>query len=72
MRSGKCQETLGISRAVWNISFDTTGSYLHTEIGAININASSSSTIAANEANPENPLYKGWALSPDGSWITFS
>lgn len=72
MRNGKRQQTLGISKTVWNISFDTTGSYLHTEVGAININASSSSTIAANEANPENPLYKGWTLSSDGSWITFN
>ena len=33
--SGECLQTLGIGKTLFNISFDTTGSYLHTEIGTI-------------------------------------
>src|ERR1700681_1235813 len=29
--SGECLQTLGIGKTLSNISFDTTGSYLHTE-----------------------------------------
>lgn len=35
--SCECLQTLNISKKVLNILFDTTGSYLHTEIGIITI-----------------------------------
>jgi WD40 repeat protein len=70
--SGECLQTLGIGRRLSNISFDTTGSYLRTEIGTIDIDASSASNMTPNVADPQNPRYKGWALSSDGVWITYN
>src|SRR5947199_94268 len=40
--SGECLQTLEIGKVLFNISVETTGSYLHTEIGTIAINASAS------------------------------
>jgi hypothetical protein len=39
--SGECLQTLEIGRALFNISFYTTGSCLHTEMGTIAVDASS-------------------------------
>jgi WD40 repeat protein len=70
--SGECLQTLGIGKMLFNISFDTTGLYLHTEIGTIDIDASSASNMTPNVADPPNPRYQGWALSSDGAWITYN
>jgi WD40 repeat protein len=69
--SGECLQTLDIGKALPNISVDTTGSYLHTEIGAIAIDASASNMTPC-VTNPQNPRYQGGALSPDGAWITYN
>ena len=45
---------------------DTTGSYLHTEIGTIAIDA------LASNMTPQNPRYQGGALSSDKAWITYN
>jgi WD40 repeat protein len=69
--SGACLQTLKISTVLRNISFDITGLYLHTEIGAITIGATPlvlSSTPTVTE--PQNPGYQGLALSSDKAWIT--
>jgi WD40 repeat protein len=69
--SGACLQTLKVSTVLRNISFDITGLYLHTEIGAITIGATPlvlSSTPTVTE--PQNPRYQGLALSSDGAWIT--
>ncbi|KIN09022.1 hypothetical protein OIDMADRAFT_48858 [Oidiodendron maius Zn] len=70
MASGKCLQTLTIGMISPKISFDTTGSYLYTAIGAINIDASLSST-ATKAAGAQNSRYQGWALSLDRAWITY-
>ncbi|KIM99418.1 hypothetical protein OIDMADRAFT_56552 [Oidiodendron maius Zn] len=70
--SGECLQTLGISKVLTNISFDTTGSYLHTEIGAINIEAASASTIPLDATSSQNLQCQGWGLSLDGAWITYN
>ena len=71
--SGACLQTLVIGKALFNISFDITGSYLHTEIGTIALKASSSSSSRApSVTDPQSPRYKGWALSSDGEWITYN
>jgi WD40 repeat protein len=57
--SGECLQTLDIGKALFNISVDTTGSYLYTEIGTIAIDVSAS-------------RYQGGALSSDGAWITYN
>jgi WD40 repeat protein len=69
--SGKCLQTLSIGKTLFNISIDTTGLYLHTEIGTIVINASTTSSMKPNVMDPQNARYKGWGLSLDGAWITY-
>jgi WD40 repeat protein len=66
---GDCLQTLNIRLGCKNISFDTTGSYLHVSTGTIRIGASQSvsSTIAIDSQTPE---YKGLGLSSDRTWIT--
>jgi WD40 repeat protein len=69
--SGACLQTLKVGKVLRNISFDTTGLYLHTEIGTISINATLlilNSTPTVTE--PENPKYQGLAFSSDSAWIT--
>jgi WD40 repeat protein len=70
--SGKCLQTLDIGKALFNISIDTTSSYLHTEIGTIAINTSASNRTPYITTNPQNSRYQGWALSSDGAWITYN
>jgi WD40 repeat protein len=71
-RSGKCLHTLEIGKALFNISFDTTGSSLHTEFGTFAIDASSASNMTPSATDPQKPRYQGWTLSPDGAWITYN
>ena len=69
-------QTLVIGKALSNISFNITGSYLHTEIGTIVLEASLSSLSSLNRApsvtDPQSPQYQGQALSSDGEWITYN
>jgi hypothetical protein len=51
--SGKCLQTLSISSAIFHISFDTTGSYIHASIGTIAIDASSNSNMTPKVINPQ-------------------
>ncbi|KAI9778247.1 MAG: hypothetical protein M1839_008271 [Geoglossum umbratile] len=67
--NGKCLQTLSIGKALFNISIDTTGLYLHTEIGTIAIDVSTTSTPSATD--PKCSQHKGWGLSSDGAWITY-
>jgi WD40 repeat protein len=67
--SGKCLQTLEVGTTLFNISFDTTGSRLYTEIGAILIDALALN-MAPSVTNPQNPRYQGGGLSSDGAWIT--
>ncbi|KAF7504607.1 hypothetical protein GJ744_002034 [Endocarpon pusillum] len=70
--SGQCLQTLDIGKTLSNLSFDTTGSYLHTDIGTIIIKVSSASNILQRKTDPEIPQYQGAALSSDGTWITYN
>ncbi|OCK95110.1 uncharacterized protein K441DRAFT_558120 [Cenococcum geophilum 1.58] len=65
--SGDCLQTLEIGKALAKISFDGTSSYLRTEIGTIDINASSALNTTPSVIDPQNPRYRGRALSPDGA-----
>ena len=69
--SGECLHTLEIGKLLFNISFDTTGSYLYTEIGTIAVNALTSN-MTPSVTDLQNPRYQGWALSSDGAWITYN
>jgi WD40 repeat protein len=68
--SGECLQTIKIGKTLINISFDYTGSNLHTEIGTIVINAAS--CIKPSATYPQSPQYQGGALSSDGVWITYN
>jgi WD40 repeat protein len=70
--SGECLQTLGIGKVLFIILFDSTGSYLHTEIGTIAINGSSASNITSSVTDPQKPRYQGAGLSSDGAWITYN
>ena len=70
--SGKCLRTLQIGKALLDISFNATGSCLHTEIGSIAISASSPLHAISNTTEPQGPLYQGAGLSSDGAWITYN
>jgi WD40 repeat protein len=50
--SGECLQTLGIGKDILNISFDSTGSYLHTEIGTIAIDGSPALNITPSVTGP--------------------
>jgi WD40 repeat protein len=71
--SGECLQTLVIGKTLFRISFDITGSYLHTEIGTIALEALlSSSNRASTVTDPQSPQYQGQALSSNGEWITYN
>jgi WD40 repeat protein len=69
--SGACLQTLSIGKALYRISFDITGLYLHTDIGTIDATLSSSITLPTI-SEPYNAQYQGLALSSDGVWITYN
>ncbi|KAF1959162.1 HET-domain-containing protein [Byssothecium circinans] len=68
--SGACLQTLSIGKRLLRISFDITDSYLHTDIGTIDIRALSGSPSLPTISEPCSPQYQGLALSADGVWIT--
>jgi len=70
--SGECLQTLYIGKALSNISIDTTGLHLYTEIGTIAIDASMALNMTPSVTDPRNPQYQGWGLSSDGAWITYN
>ena len=61
--SGECLSTLRIGLALVNISFDTTDTCLHTEIGTI--------MIGTNSVSTTTPRYQRAALSPERAWLTY-
>ncbi|KAF7505108.1 hypothetical protein GJ744_001248 [Endocarpon pusillum] len=70
--SGECLQTLDIRSLFFNISFDTTDSYLHTGMGIIAINASSALDKTPHVTKSQGPRYQGWGLSSDRAWITYN
>jgi WD40 repeat protein len=70
--SGACLQTLDVGKVLSNISFDTTSSYLHTEIGTITISATPFVSSRPTVIEHRNPRYEGLALSSDGAWITYN
>lgn len=62
---------------LFGMSFDTTSSYLHTEISTIAVDTESDSIIIPIITDPQKPRYQGWvisseAISSDGVWITYN
>ena len=69
---GACLQTLEVGKVLYNISFDVTGSYLHTEIGNVAVDASSTSNEILDGVERHNPQYQGVGLSANGEWITWN
>ncbi|XTI83927.1 hypothetical protein V2W45_1207031, partial [Cenococcum geophilum] len=70
--SGACLQTLDVGKMLYNMSFDTTGSYLHTNIGTVALDTMSTSNIPADSKGPQNPQYQGVGLSSNDEWITWN
>ena len=71
--SGECLQTPEVGKTLYRISFDISDSYLHTEIGTINISSAlSHSRPHPPNPKPQSPQYRGLALSSDGVWITYN
>ncbi|KAF2685394.1 hypothetical protein K458DRAFT_301273 [Lentithecium fluviatile CBS 122367] len=68
--SGALLRTFSIGKPLKRIEFDTTGLYLHTSIGAIDIRARLGLPLLPTISEPRSPQYQGLALSTDGVWIT--
>jgi WD40 repeat protein len=67
-RSGACLQTLQVSKHLENVSFDSTGSFLHTAIGTIALQSAEGSSMA-DVTESEQPLNVAISLSPDSIWI---
>ena len=67
-----CLQTLEVGKVLYNISFDVTGSYLHTDIGNVAVDASSTSNEILDGVERHNPQYQGVGLSAYREWITWN
>ncbi len=68
--SGECLQMLSIGKELDDISFDTTGLYLHTDIGTVTVDAPAASNVTPGKIEHQNPRYQGVGLSPNGEWVT--
>jgi WD40 repeat protein len=66
--SGACLQILYIGRILESLSFDSTSSFLHSDIGTIAMHSLGTTSEAA-AVDPEHSLYPGTSLSSDHVWI---
>ncbi|KAI7970505.1 hypothetical protein EIK77_005223 [Talaromyces pinophilus] len=69
-KTGRCLQTLNIGRFASVKSFDTTNSYLELDVGLFRL--SLVSDIGLAEPNHEVPLFEGYSVSSDRTWITWN
>ncbi|KAF1952617.1 hypothetical protein CC80DRAFT_422011, partial [Byssothecium circinans] len=69
--SGKHLQTLQVDRSLHDLSFDSTGYCLHTEIGAIVIGDPTAPNWTTAVTEPPPPQHQCTALSSDNTWITY-
>jgi WD40 repeat protein len=67
--SGVCLQTLSVDRRITSLSFDSTGSYLHTDVGTIDIDSSETSSLV-DLAEPKQCQWLGVGVGSNGMWIT--
>ncbi|KAF2802631.1 uncharacterized protein BDZ99DRAFT_401349, partial [Mytilinidion resinicola] len=70
--SGECPQTLSIGKPLQRISFDISGTYLHTDIGTIEICVPLGSSPLLSHSEPQSPQCHGLALSADRVWIIYN
>ncbi|KAH7371172.1 WD40-repeat-containing domain protein, partial [Pyrenochaeta sp. MPI-SDFR-AT-0127] len=71
--NGKCLQTFTTCNVPYRISFDTTGSYLHTTAGTLNLDltrSGSASNITPKTKDTQDLEFRGFGLSAD-NWITY-
>jgi hypothetical protein len=68
--NGKCLQSLNVGVTVDKISFDITGSYIHTKIGAFVVDTSSASYLPLDSIQCQYPRCEGVGLSSNRAWIT--
>jgi WD40 repeat protein len=66
--NGNCEWTFCVCEIYRTISFDTTGSRLHTDYGILNLVRAPSSQLVS-VVGPNDFQYRGFSLSPDREWI---
>jgi WD40 repeat protein len=66
--SGACLQTLQVGTDLENVSFDSTGSFLHTTIGTIALQSIGGSSME-DIAQHKRPLHVATNFSVDGVWI---
>jgi WD40 repeat protein len=69
--SGVCLQMLKVKKALNEISFDTTGLHLYTEVGAITFQAPLLLNTTLIATTPQGLQYQGGGLSSDRAWITY-
>jgi WD40 repeat protein len=70
--SGDCIQIFSVNRASFNISFDTTDSYLHTDYGTVAVDALSVLDRTPDTIVRQVPQYQDVGLSPNRDWITYN
>jgi WD40 repeat protein len=69
--SGECRQTVNVESLLYNISFDITGWYLHTDVGLLALDVSQASNTALDKAGRQNLQHRGAGLNSNGEWISF-
>ncbi|KAF2734271.1 WD40 repeat-like protein [Polyplosphaeria fusca] len=72
MGSGECLHTVNVERAMYRISFDSSGKHLYTDSGLVDISTLSTSAPASISAETQTAQYQHVALSATGIWITYN
>ncbi|KIM95286.1 hypothetical protein OIDMADRAFT_183875 [Oidiodendron maius Zn] len=75
--TGQCCQRINVCKGFRSISFDRTGSCLHTDIGTIILRPSLSLLSAAPSSlrpyqSPQEPSFRGYSISLDGAWIMWN
>ncbi|KAF2737041.1 NACHT-domain-containing protein [Polyplosphaeria fusca] len=70
--SGECLHTVNVERALYRITFDSSGNYLHTDNGIINISAQMTTTPAQTSAEIQTTQCMNDSIALAGRWPNHS
>ncbi|PSN59261.1 WD40 repeat-like protein [Corynespora cassiicola Philippines] len=68
--SGECLLIADTGKVLFYIAFESSGNYLHTDNGIINVSAQTTTTPAQTSVETQTARYQGVALDAAGTWIT--
>jgi WD40 repeat protein len=73
--TGQCRQTLAVGRVLYTISFGSTDSCIHTEIGTISLDSSPSllgfGSLMTSPTSKQTH-YDGYGISTTGAWIMWN